>query len=212
MPRLHQGLVSELLARVVAGKHPVGERLPKETALAEEFGVSRNVAREAVRALEERNVAVVKHGRGATVQPWDAWRVLDPAVAGALRRGRAGRQFRRELAECRLAVEPPAAALAAERAGEEHVTALQAALEALQEHTVPAAEHRFHRALARATGNRALAATLAPVHDLAYDEAWTTRTRKATPDELAPVLAAVEAHDPEAARAALRAHLEAAAR
>ena len=102
MPRRrHQDVVEALLDRIVAGEFAPGERLPKEVVVAELYGVNRGTAREALRALEERRVAIVKHGRGSIVQPQSSWNVLDPTVAAALlsARGRAG--FAREIDHAR---------------------------------------------------------------------------------------------------------------
>jgi DNA-binding FadR family transcriptional regulator len=61
--------MAELIARVAAGAYPAGAMLPKEELLAAELDVSRGVVRECIRALEERGVVRVRHGRGATVLP-----------------------------------------------------------------------------------------------------------------------------------------------
>jgi DNA-binding FadR family transcriptional regulator len=51
--------------------------LPREVDLAAEFEVSRGVARETIRAMEERGLVSVKHGKGATIEA-DDWDVFDP--------------------------------------------------------------------------------------------------------------------------------------
>jgi GntR family transcriptional regulator, galactonate operon transcriptional repressor len=80
--RLHRDAVDELLAGIVKGRYAAGVLLPKETELVEELGMSRGTVREALRALEERGVVQVTHGRGARVQPPEEWNVLDPVVGG----------------------------------------------------------------------------------------------------------------------------------
>jgi DNA-binding FadR family transcriptional regulator len=67
MARLHRHLLRVLIADIVSGRIPVGGALPRETDLAGSFRVSRGVARECIRGLEERGLILVKHGRGATV-------------------------------------------------------------------------------------------------------------------------------------------------
>ena len=61
-----------LIADIVSGARPAGEMLPREVDLAAEFGVSRGVARECIRAMEERGLISVRHGAGATVSPSEA--------------------------------------------------------------------------------------------------------------------------------------------
>ncbi|WP_374357059.1 phosphonate metabolism transcriptional regulator PhnF [Chitinimonas sp.] len=46
----------------------VGERLPNETELAERFGVNRHTVRQAIKALAERGLVEVVHGRGTFVR------------------------------------------------------------------------------------------------------------------------------------------------
>src|SRR3954469_24364937 len=107
--------MGELMARIAAGSYPAGSMLPKEELLAEELDVSRGVVRECIRALEERGVVRVRHGRGATVLPPRAWNVLDPAVFDAVHDAPGGRRLVGEAAEARAIVLGHAAALAAER-------------------------------------------------------------------------------------------------
>src|SRR5215208_3326557 len=106
MARRHREIVATLLERILDGTYPPGSALPKEEAVAEEFDVARGTAREALRALEERRVARVKHGRGATVLDPAEWNVLDREVAQALLRGRGRRKVLDELKEVLLLVEP----------------------------------------------------------------------------------------------------------
>jgi DNA-binding FadR family transcriptional regulator len=158
--RLHREILGDLLAAIAAGTYPVGSMLPKEQLLAAELDVSRGVIRECIRALEERRVVRVVHGRGATVLPPRAWDVLDPGVFAAVRAAPGGRRLVAEAVEARAAVLGEAAALAAARVGPEGVRALSAAVDAVEtapEDGIAAAELEFERALADACGNRLIA-------------------------------------------------------
>src|SRR6478672_8400200 len=73
-------VVEELTQQIISGELPVDEVLPTEPALCEQFGFSRTVIREALKLLEERGLVRVEQGRGTTVQPRDAWNLLDPVV------------------------------------------------------------------------------------------------------------------------------------
>jgi DNA-binding FadR family transcriptional regulator len=192
MPRRrHQDVVEALLDRIVAGEFAPGERLPKEVVVAELYGVNRGTAREALRALEERRVAIVKHGRGSIVQPQSSWNVLDPTVAAALLRARGRAGFAREIDHARFTVEPELAALAAEHASRIDRAAL---VDAAREDAPAGA---FITELGRVARNRPLAAVavalrgLAPIPD--------------PPDgALHEVLESVAASDPERARTAMQ--------
>jgi len=171
VPRLHREIMDELMGRIAAGAYPAGTMLPKEARLADELDVSRGVVRECIRALEERGVVRVRHGRGATVLPPRAWNVLDPSVFAAVHDAPGGRRLVAEATEARTIVLGQAAGLAAERGRPDTIRALTAAVEAIE--TAPdearseAAEVEFERALVDAAGNRPLARVAAALAEVA---------------------------------------------
>ena len=112
MSRLHRELMEVLIAEIVSGQRPAGEMLPREVDLAAEFGVSRGVARECIRAMEERGLISVRHGRGATVSPSERWDVFDPDVLASVLDGEGGNDLLAEYLECRRIIEVEAAGLA----------------------------------------------------------------------------------------------------
>lgn len=212
-----------LLEDIVTGVLPAGAALPRETDLAQQFGVSRGVARECVRGLEERGLVTVKHGRGATVRPSADWDVFSPDVLVALLDGDRGVVVLGEYLECRRVLEIEAAGLAAERASGAHLAALADALERMRasaertpgnqaaEDLYHAADIDFHRAVIGATGNRALGRMTEPIHralaaarrPLARPDA---RERLSIPEHQR-ILSAIAARDEGGARAAMDAHL-----
>src|SRR5437867_6597662 len=117
-----------LVVDIVSEERAPGERLPPEADLALEFGVSRGVAREAIRGLEERGLVRVKHGRGSTVTPRQSWNVLDPDVLAALLQSEDRSDLVSELLETRKLIEVECAGLAAERATEEDLAMIAGAL------------------------------------------------------------------------------------
>lgn len=223
MSRLHRSVQRIFVADIVSGRTPEGARLPTETELAQRFGVSRGVARESLRSLEERGLVRVKHGIGATVRPAADWDMFSPEVIAAVLEHQGGTKLLSDYLECRRLLEIEAAALAAQRATAEDLMALSAALERMTATAVeapgsPSAEERFHeadvafhRALIQATGNLALGRMTEPVHralaaarrPLARPE---HRLERSLPEHR-EILAAVAARDPDRAREAMRAHL-----
>ncbi|MFE9428208.1 FadR/GntR family transcriptional regulator [Kitasatospora sp. NPDC006697] len=162
-----QGLPGRLLAElgpaIAGGELPAGSVLRIEE-LEERFGVSRTVVREAVRVLESMRLVASKRRVGITVQPKSDWDVFDPLVirwrlAGADRPAQL-----RSLGSLRVAVEPAAAALAAQHAGAADCREL-AALAAELTSTARAADlpaflrHdiAFHALVLRASGNEMFA-------------------------------------------------------
>jgi DNA-binding FadR family transcriptional regulator len=78
--RLASVVVEDLAELIIAGTLAEGDVLPTEPELCEEFGFSRTVVREGLKLLEERGLVRVEQGRGTTVQPREAWNLLDPTV------------------------------------------------------------------------------------------------------------------------------------
>jgi DNA-binding FadR family transcriptional regulator len=212
-----------LLADIASGDLVPGGAALRETDIAGRFGVSRGVARECVRGLEERGLVSVKPGLGATVTPRDRWAVFDPDVLSALLGARRGGHLLGAYLECRRILEVAAVELAAERAREQDLAVLSDSLErmttgARRASMNPAAEDffhdadlAFHEALMAATHNAALAAMLAPLWQAlraarralcasggGFEQSIADHRR---------ILTAVAGRDVGEARAAMREHL-----
>jgi DNA-binding FadR family transcriptional regulator len=212
-----------LIGDIVGGALPPGSALPREADLAARFGVSRGVARESLRGLEERGLVTVKHGRGATVNPDAEWDVFDPDVLAALLDGDQGAEILTEYLECRRILEIEAAGLAAERATGRDLATLADCLarmtaSARRAHENAAAEDlyheadtAFHRAVIASARNRALGRMTEPVHH-ALAEARRPlarpeyRLERSIPEHRR-ILAAIAGRNPDEARAAMRDHL-----
>jgi DNA-binding FadR family transcriptional regulator len=168
MARKHRDVMRILIAEIVSGRRAAGDMLPKEVDLADEFEVSRGVARETIRALEERGLIEVRHGKGATINEPTEWDVFDPDVLAATLESGSGADVLSEYLDCRRILEVEAAGLAAARAKKRDVARLTAALARMEDATARpagtaieerfhAADIAFHQALIAATGNRPLA-------------------------------------------------------
>src|SRR3712207_1551334 len=77
---LTRAVTVELVSRIVRGVHPAGSSLPPEPVLAETFGVSRTVVREAMKLLEAKGLVQVRQGSGTVVNPSTTWDMLDELV------------------------------------------------------------------------------------------------------------------------------------
>jgi DNA-binding FadR family transcriptional regulator len=100
---------------IVAGRYPEGASLPRDAELTAKFDVSRTVLRESVKTLAAKGLLNSKAGVGTKVRERSAWNMFDPDVLGWHLEAGIDKRFLRDLADIRLAVEPRAAALAAER-------------------------------------------------------------------------------------------------
>ena len=63
-PRLSQLVANQLEEAIISGAFDIGARLPSEQTLANQFGISRNVVREAFKILQERALIEIVSGSG----------------------------------------------------------------------------------------------------------------------------------------------------
>jgi DNA-binding FadR family transcriptional regulator len=223
MARLHRDVMRILITDIVTGAREAGDKLPREVDLAEQFDVSRGVARETIRALEERGLVSVKHGKGATVSDGSSWDVFDPDVLGVMLEGERSNEILAHYLECRRVLEVEAAGLAAERGRKKDVERIDAAMRRMEasvdrppsqaaERLFHEADIAFHQALVGATGNRALAALVERIHSALLVARYPLarpqyRVERALPEHRR-ILAAIESHHPGEARAAMSDHLD----
>jgi GntR family transcriptional repressor for pyruvate dehydrogenase complex len=213
----------EFVDAIVSGALEPGARIPKETALTEQYDISRGVARECLRGLEERGLVTVRHGSATIVNPREAWDLFDPDVITAALGGAAAVSLLGDYLECRRMIEIDGAGLAAARANEADVARLEACLEDMkaavavkrareQERAYHAADVAFHLALVQATGNDALVALVRRIDGALLAARYPLarpayRRTRAIPEHEA-ILDAVRTGDAAAARTAMATHLD----
>lgn len=161
---LHDGLLDALGREIVDGVTPVGSALTLD-GICVRFGVSRTVAREAMRMLESMRLITSRRRVGLVVRPREEWDVFDPRLIRWRLDGPQRADQLRSLTELRLAVEPHAAACAAAAAGRQEgdeLVALTARMRRLGEEGRLAEfmelDIEFHARLLRASGNEMFAA------------------------------------------------------
>ncbi|MEV2277548.1 FCD domain-containing protein [Nocardiopsis sp. NPDC049922] len=111
---LHNRVLAVLGPAIAADEYEPGHAFTLQ-GLEEDFGVSRTVAREAVRVLESMRLVVSRPRTGIRVRPRSDWSVFDPQLIRWRLAGPGRMAQLRSLNELRAAVEPAAAALAAAR-------------------------------------------------------------------------------------------------
>ncbi|HJT93298.1 MAG TPA: FCD domain-containing protein [Mycobacterium sp.] len=206
---LHGNLLTALGTAIVSREYPPGQVINLD-GVSTRHGVSRSVAREAIRVLESMGMVESRRRVGITIQPSQKWNVFDPRlIRWRLEAGDRTAQLL-SLSELRRGFEPTAAALAARRADPHQCRIMAAAVSDMVVHgrsgdleAYLLADKIFHQTLLEASGNemfRALNGVVA--------EVLAGRTHHgmmpATPNP-----AAIELHD-EVARA-IRMRDEAAA-
>ncbi|MER3556407.1 MAG: hypothetical protein C4331_19270 [Meiothermus sp.] len=123
--QLHHRVVEDLIRSIIHGELPADHVLPPENLLAEQYGVSRTVVREAVRLLVSKGMLKVRQGSGTRVLGPEHWDFLDPAILFEQVRSGAGAEMLDEILESRRIIEGNAAALAARRRTGEDLAALR---------------------------------------------------------------------------------------
>ena len=196
-------VADDLLREIRKGVHAVGNRLPSERQLAETYGVSRAVVREALGMLSMLDVIDIQMGRGAYVVNADV--STEPAAEYGLI----------DVVDAREAIEAGALRLAAVRAdaeGKEDVRKALATLERAVQRAddTSAADKELHRSIVRAARSPLLQKLW---DDISEDIAQTIRIsphgRAMSPDILADhralALGVIDGQSPGALAGALAA-------
>lgn len=216
--RLYQEIGNELKSLLKSGTYKIGDRLPPERDIADTFGVSRTVVREALIMLELENLITVKKGSGVYVinLPDDILsehdKLIEETDVGPF-----------ELLQARQLIESNIAAFAATQIVKSEILALRTILEQ-EKHVLNegilddySADEMFHVAIARATKNSVLESLLndlwqkrhsskmwdklhSRIHDHSYRKKWLYDHEK--------ILQALQVRDAQAARQAMWQHLE----
>src|SRR5713226_8589555 len=150
-PSVTSEAIDKIQGLIISGSWGPGDRLPKETELAAQLGLSRNSLREAVRALSQLRVLEVRQGDGTYVSSLEPDLLLEST--GFISHLLLG-DTALDLYEVRRILEAAAAALAAARIDAEEKAGLGRSLERMRDaHTVEElveADVAFHAIIAKA--------------------------------------------------------------
>jgi GntR family transcriptional repressor for pyruvate dehydrogenase complex len=217
--RLADRVVENLVQSILDGKLHPGTELPPESRIAAMFGVSKQVAREAVRQLAAIGLVHVQQGKISRVKAFNA-EPLD-RFYGLVIRG--SEQRLRETNELRRVVETGSAKLAAERRAAEGMAELETAIGGIRDSLADAsrfteADVAFHQAIAKTTGNHMLVLQVEGLRPVMRQvSAILTNRRGRTPAEWTAtyqrhlaIFEAIRAGDVEATAAAIDVHFVAA--
>jgi GntR family transcriptional repressor for pyruvate dehydrogenase complex len=212
--RLYEQIVQQIEDSVLNGTLKPGDQLPAERELAQRLGVSRTAVREAVKALREKGLVEAYSGRGTFITDGTthaARQSFDLMV-------KIGQQeSSTHLAELRLILEPGIAAVAASRAQEEDLTAMREAVAVMERAQADPAAYieadlDFHLALAEAAANPLILSLIDSIVGLLREQRIKIFNVEGGPQRgqvhHKRILDAMERHDSEMARNAMRAHLE----
>lgn len=205
-------MAHEVGRRIVSSRYAEGTNLPREAELAEEFGLSRQAVREALKVLAAKGLVASRRRTGTLVLPRASWNLLDPDVLAWHTPDSIRKEFLDDLIELRHVIEPAAAALAARRTDAERLGRIKAALDGMRANIDDPpqflqADADFHVALLTASGNalfERLSTIIAPVLEMSFKLQAQARWRfKIGVEEHAAVYEAIARGDPETARATM---------
>jgi DNA-binding FadR family transcriptional regulator len=207
-------VAQRIVADIQRRGNKVGDRLPPERVMLEEYNIGRGTLRESLRFLELQGIIVLKPGPGGgpIVQQPDGSGL---ATALTLLLQFENAPFR-TITEARTALEPMIARLAASRMSDEQMEDLRYSVDQMGEHLGDEAvflemNQRFHDIIARNSGNPLfghLIETLLHMMDgSAIGVDYPEHRRKAVYKAHAAIFEALESRDPDAAAATMHEHI-----
>ena len=196
--------VEELLRRIVGGTYPTGAALPGEASLASDLSVSRLTAREATKVLATRGVLSARQGSGTYVNDPASWQDLG-SLAALARRDGSEREVGLALLEVRRMIEVGSAMEAA-------IAELRRADADDDVDAAVGADLAFHDHIIRAASNPFIGVTFAPLRDeLVVARRVTSAHHEVRAHAVVQherILTALRLGSPDAAEAAMRAHMD----
>jgi GntR family transcriptional repressor for pyruvate dehydrogenase complex len=212
--RLYEQIVQQIEESVLKGVLKTGDQLPAERELAEQFGVSRTAVREAIKALHEKGLVEAHPGRGTFITSGTSNSMrqsLDRIAKSGQPDGSA------YLVEVREILEPEIAALAAIRAGDQHLATMREAVSIMDVTRGDAdafieADLDFHLSLAEAAENPIVLSLIDSIVGLLREQRMRIFNVDGGPERGQEhhkrILDAIEHRDPRGAREAMQAHLQ----
>jgi GntR family transcriptional regulator, transcriptional repressor for pyruvate dehydrogenase complex len=212
--RLYEQIVQQIEESILKGALKPGDQLPAERDLAQRFGVSRTAVREAVKALREKGLVEAYSGRGTFITDGTSQAVrqsLDLVAKIGQPEGST------HLAEMRAILEPEIAALAAERAQESELATMREAVAVMDRagkdpDAYIEADLDFHLALAEGAANPLILSLIDSIVGLLREQRIRIFSVPGGPERgqihHKRILEAMERRDSDAAREAMKAHLQ----
>ena len=210
---LTEAAFEQLIAYIVNGTWKAGDRLPPERELCQQFGIARTSLREALKAMELVGMLDSRVGDGTFVCPRSEFlsRPLLWAFTGT------DHNELREIMEARAVIEENLAGFAAERSSDQDIERIKGAIDQMRDciaagSPILDADMSFHLAVAAAARNEVLQNAVQLLRNITRqwlfykvqlpNVAFSVLKRHET------IYRAIVAHKPNAARSAMRRHLD----
>lgn len=210
--KVYEG-VAKQIERLILKKLQPGDKLPSERELAELLRVSRSSIRDAIRSLELMGMVEPRQGAGTIVREISSESLTNPLANVIKRKG----ELIHELLDFRMMLEPQLAARAATRVSDEEVAEMEDILDRQDKkvhegESSVAEDSEFHYAIALASGNSVVLKVLDTLMDLLRDSRERSLQVEGRPQKSISghrkILAAIKRRDSEAAKVAMRRHIE----
>lgn len=212
--RLSEVIADQIEQAIIQRALLIGTQLPSEQQIADQFGVSRNVVREAFKFLKERGLITIQNGSGATVAEPSTEHAS--TALGRYLRMRDSVYTLPHLFATRRLLEGENARLAAQFATPQDIQTLETCVQRMRDHagnieTWSSADLDFHLTIARATQNPFYVILLEPLVGYLYDVIATPYNLPGAIEHglesHVEITEAIKAHDPERAYQAIIEHL-----
>jgi GntR family transcriptional regulator, transcriptional repressor for pyruvate dehydrogenase complex len=211
---LSERIISQISDAIISGGLKPGDRLPAERVMAEQFGVSRTVVRDAIKTLSGRGILQVRRGAGISVT------TAEESMMGRLGELSNALPLQgtgvRDLFDVRKVLEAHGAEWAALRRSSHHIDRLKSLLNEARENTddldiLSTKDAQFHVAIAEASQNLVQVRVMLTLLDLlerARRESLSIPGRPVLSlDQHQRIVEAIEARDPALAHDAMVEHL-----
>jgi DNA-binding FadR family transcriptional regulator len=129
---LTQQVADTLGSAIIRGRYNNENPVPSEAVLCDEMQVSRSAAREAVKSLAAKGLITSRARQGIRILPETEWNLFDADVLRWIRDSNPSLELLKEFTELRVAVEPEAAKLAAQRQNTKKIAKIAEALDRMK--------------------------------------------------------------------------------
>lgn len=215
--KLYIQIYNQILSSILSGEFKIGDKLPAERELCEQFGVSRAPVRQALSALELNGFIYSRQGEGVYIksnQPQSDNPKSDQVLESV---------SPEDIIDVRMNIEPLIIRFAAERATDEDIQELRSIINKMEEETkagvyVPETDEALHYAIAKATHNELFIKFISDIiHSMKQQEMWQfIRDRTVTrPDyqdvnfrEHQSLIKAIEEHNQVEAERLMTLHMQ----
>ncbi|WP_175639991.1 FadR/GntR family transcriptional regulator [Metabacillus schmidteae] len=169
--KLYIQIYNQILSEIQSGSFNIGDKLPAERELCEQFGVSRAPVRQALSALELNGIIYSRQGEGVYVKNTQILNHSDSAFI-------LDSTSPEDIVEARMNIEPVIIKYAALRATDEDIEELRSTIQKMEEETksgiyVPETDEALHKGIAKASHNDLFIKIMAAISNaMKQQEMW----------------------------------------